>query len=159
MMRDAQVAACVRERLRARRGLRVYERRQLRALCVSRLCCAQGIYETDALPIRRILWSFLPTLEDDEDLEYALQEVRAHGRFLGTALGRRYRSSREVVLEAVANTGHALADAAESLRNDPEVILKAVTSTGFALHYVPPYARSSLDPGIVHLANSLQKKG
>mmetsp|Transcript_29631 Transcript_29631/g.81095 ORF Transcript_29631/g.81095 Transcript_29631/m.81095 type:complete len:358 (-) Transcript_29631:51-1124(-) len=130
-------------------------RRFMRALAVQRFL-TMAPHET-----KRIVWDFLPSLEEDRALAEIARAGSASERFytarkhlvelptsrdvaLAAAMQTErllqyvsapLRADREVVALAVARSGHCLRFAAAPLRADREVVLFAVAQDGFALQY------------------------
>lgn len=69
--------------------------------------------------------------------EEVLATVKQRGRALQDA--GKFRSDREIVLEAVKNYGGALEWAAVEFRSDREIVLEAVRRDGLALDFAPKF--------------------
>lgn len=70
------------------------------------------------------------------------KQIKENFNFIKEYISPKLRSNKEVVLEAVKESGYALIYASKELRNDKEVVLAAVKQKGYVLEFASEELRN-----------------
>ena len=84
---------------------------------------------------QRKIYDLIEEYQRTDSKKFIIKLIKSEGYFVLLYAGEEHRNDKDIVLEAVRESGYALQFASEELRNDKEVVLESVKQIGDALHY------------------------